>query len=131
MNRRGLTLLEVLVAAALLAVMAGACVPLLSDAARLASPGGIPPKMVSQPLQTSQQNSIVEDTERLASALNNLVDEERNAIGEGVLLLDELSGDSFEVVQIQQTESGSWLVCTWRSGRVLIWQPAMVREGQP
>ena len=131
MNRRGLTLLEVLAAAALLAVMAGACVPLLSDAARLASLDGTSSQMASQQFTGLQLGSIAEDTDRLASALNNLVDEERNAIGEGVLLLDELSGESVEVVQLQQTESGSWLVCTWRSGRVLIWQPVVVSEGKP
>ena len=131
MNRRGLTLLEVLAAAALLAVMAGACVPLLSDAARLASLDGTSSQMASQQFTGLQLGSVAEDTDRLASALNKLVDEERNAIGEGVLLLDELSGGSVEVVQIQQTESGSWLMCTWRSGRVLIWQPVVDSEDQP
>ncbi len=108
MNSRGLTLVEVLASAALLAVMTGACIPLMRDAARLSA---------------LSSESVVEDTARLRNALASLSDEEQAILSEGTLALEELDGEPVYLVLVSSSDNGEWLRWSWKNASVLLWQP--------
>lgn len=110
MNCRGLTLVEVLASAALLAVMTGACIPLMRDASRLSA---------------STSEPVVEDTAKLGNALASLSDEEQASLSERVLALETLDDEPVTLVLLSGSENGAWLRCSWRSASVLVWQPAL------
>lgn len=109
MNSRGLTLVEVLASAVLLAVMAGSCIPLMREVARLSG---------------TDAESVVEDTAALRTALAGLSEEARSGLNEGPLALEGLDGGPVDLGLVSDSYAGTWLSCSWKTARVLLWQPA-------
>ncbi len=131
MIRRGLTLIETLAAAALLAAMAAACVPLLREAMRIGAP---PPSSGSAPFDRLDLAELATEIAGRPSAFGIDPATERSWTVQWPLRPDLPSVEVMRLESRSDPVGAKWLVMRCGGATVLRWTPLRAKvdeHGRP